>query len=280
MSEWFDIGADVEAAAAPGRGLQYGDGLFETIAVRQGEPRLWDYHFERLAAGCARLGLQAPGTSLRRQFQEALARSGADTRYCLAKIIVTATDTMRGYGRTMPSPSNARVGVFSATRPRRENYVEGVTTILCETHLASGSPTAGLKTLNRIEQVLARSECDAVGAFEGFTRDADGHLICGTISNMYVVRDNVVHTPSLDRCGVAGTMRRLVLEVLDRDAVEVRIGDVAVGDLEKADEVFVSNSQIGVVPVRCCDTLRWPVGPVTQRTVQLLGDAGIEECRL
>ena len=131
------------------------------------------------------------------------------------------------------------------------------------------------KALNRLEQVLARSECAPTGAFEGLTLDAEGRLICGTMSNVFLVRDNALVTPSLHRCGVEGVMRELVLETCGN----VEIGDLSLDDLESADEVFITNSQIGAVPVYRCDDYRWSVGPVTRRVMRRLADAGIEECR-
>ena len=189
MSEWFEIGSGIRVMDAAGRGLQYGDGLFETIAIRNGKPRLWRYHVERLTRGCERLGLAAPLATLESELESVLARCELDTACCIAKIIVSAAAKDRGYGRKMPSRTNVSIGLFPSSPATRQDYQDGVSTLLCDTRLATGSPVAGLKTLNRIEQVLARSECLQAGVTEGFTRDADDRLICGTISNMFIVRD-------------------------------------------------------------------------------------------
>ena len=277
--KWFAVGAKMRAVSPAGRGLQYGDGLFETIAIRSGEPRLWRYHLERLSAGCARLGLVAPGPALAQELERALLQCALDTSRCIAKIVVTAAATGRGYGRAMPSPAEVLIGIFPATPADGQDYLDGVSTMLCDTRLASGSPVAGIKTLGRIEQVLARSECLQAGVFEGFTRDADDRLICGTISNMFVVKDTVVRTPSLARCGVEGTMRRLVLELLAEDTRRVEVCDLTEDDLATADEVFITNSQFGALPVRSCGDYAWPVGATTRHVMGLLADYGIEECR-
>ena len=278
MSEWFEVGSELRPAKAAGRGFQYGDGLFETVAIRHGKPRLWRYHIERLTRGCGLLGLEPPQATLERELERALKRCKLDTARCIAKIIVSAAGTDRGYGREMPSPTEVFIGLFLSPPLDRRHYLGGVSAMLCETRLATGSPVAGLKSLNRIEQVLARSECLRAGVFEGFTRDADDRLICGTISNMFIVQDTTVCTPSLARCGVEGTMRKLVIDLLNRDGQAVQVRDLTEDDLATADEVFITNSQMGALPVRRCGKYAWSVGEGTRHVMGLLADFGIEEC--
>jgi 4-amino-4-deoxychorismate lyase len=262
------------------RGSQYGDGLFETIAIRDGNPRLWTYHLERLQEGCKRLGFEAPEpAALHERLNEALSTSDADSMRCVAKLVVSAASQGRGYGRSVPSPTETWAGVFPATALARSDYANGISTTLCETRLATGSPVAGLKTLNRLEQVLARAEFAESSVLEGLTCDADGRIICGTMSNVFIVRNNQVLTPSLERCGVSGIMRRLVIEESERAGLPVVVADFSADELGTADEVFITNSQLGAVPVRNCDEHRWPVGPVTRRVIGMLFERGIEECR-
>ena len=280
MSDWYEIDKPASTIELDDRGLQYGDGLFETIAIRRGEPRLWDYHYERLARGCRALALVTPAVKvLRARLDAALANSDCDPLFCIAKIILTAGVSQRGYGRNLPSEPRIFVGVFPAAPVKRSSYVQGVATILCETRLATRSPLAGLKTLNRLEQVLARSECLPTGAFEGLTLDADGRLVCGTMSNVFIVKDNVVRTPSLERCGVDGTMRRHLLTLLKSTELSCEVCDIAASDLGEVDEVFLTNSQMGAIPVNRCGDHAWPVGPVTKRVLDLLANNGILECR-
>ena len=281
MNEWYEFNEEPRIANADDRGFQYGDGLFETIAIRQGEPRLWDYHVRRLESGCKRLALELPGAApLRHRLRTAVAESEHDSNFCVAKIIVTAGVSQRGYGRVMPTDSSIYIGVFPAKPVIRTTYEKGAATILCKTRLAVGSPVAGLKTLNRIEQVLARSECLRKGAFEGLTLDTDGRLICGTMSNVFIARDNTIATPALDRCGVAGTMRQFILDLLEQQGVNVEIRDLEWDDLIAADEVFITNSQMGLVPVHCCDHQEWKIGGVTHDVMKLLADNGIAEGRV
>ena len=279
-SEWFHNGEAVRSAAIDDRAFQYGDGLFETIAIRHGEPRLWGYHMDRLSAGCRRLSLQIPGgDGLRRALADALGRASADPVFCVAKIIISGGVTRRGYGRESFARASTYIGVFASAPVSASSYRDGVSTIVCDTRLATASPTAGLKTLNRLEQVLARSECLSAAAFEGITLDAEGRVICGTMSNVFLVNDDRIVTPALDRCGVQGVMRRHVIATLRDRGRGVEEANLSERELLAADEVFLSNSQFGVLPVRRCDDSEWPVGDVTRQVMAMLADGGIEECR-
>ncbi len=274
MSEWHRVSDGLRGVDPDDRGFQYGDGVFETVAVRDGKPRLWPYHGRRLQKACARLGFEPP-PRLEPSIDMALERTREDQGHCIVKVIVTAGVGRRGYARAMPSRTEIFVGVFPAAPMNRPAYLKGVATTLCETRLAVGSPLAGIKTLNRLEQVLARSECAPTGAYEGFTLDAEGRLICGTMSNVFLVRNNTLVTPALHRCGVEGIMRQLVMETRG----DVEVCDLTLDDLAAASEVFITNSQIGAVPVHRCDEYRWKVGRVTRDVMRRLADAGVSECR-
>ncbi len=280
MADWFSSGKAVGHVDTSDRGFQYGDGLFETVAIRNGEPRLWDYHMDRLAKGCELLSIKKPADAeLAAGLRNALQKSNAPAAYCAAKIVVTAGTGLRGYGRVLTESPTVIIGAFPAMPLPAESYHDGLETVLCKTRLAIDSPTAGLKTLNRLEQVLARSEFVDTGEFEGLTMDADDNIICGTISNVFFVTKNAISTPSLTRCGVEGVMRRHVIETLRVQGIDTQIQTVSLVDLKNADEVFLSNSQFGVMPVRSCAAMQWPVGDTTRNVMSILADNGVAECR-
>ena len=281
MTNWVRDGEPVDTIAISDRGLLYGDGLFETIAIRRGEPRLWSYHLERLTRSCKILELAMPAElDLLKGIEVAIASSGVSSAYAVVKIMITAGTGERGYGRGHVAAPTVLFGGFVSAPPPAEAYINGVRTIVCETQLASGSAFSGLKTLNRLEQVRARSEVIQDGAYEGLTMDTDSNIICGTMSNVFFVQDNKITTSPLVRCGVAGVMRRHVITALKEQGVHVAFGDTKLADLDDVDEVFLSNSQFGVMPVSECDNRRWPVGALTRTVMTILGDSGIDECRL
>ena len=109
--------------------------------------------------------------------------------------------------------------------------------------------------------------------------DADDNIICGTMSNVFFVADNSISTPSLDRCGVKGVMRRHVIESLSEQDISVQFKTLNLANLQGIQEVFVSNSQFGIMPVQSCADLRWPVGDTTRKIMSILADKGIRiEC--
>ncbi|MDH4053996.1 MAG: aminodeoxychorismate lyase [Gammaproteobacteria bacterium] len=281
MSDWFDAKGAIDAVEISERGFQYGDGLFETIAIRDGQPRLWNYHMDRMAAGCARLALHKPAAEdLWAGVETALQQSGLAEDRCVVKLILTAGAGERGYGRSAVDVPSVYYGVYTATAASKESYRNGIETLVCATRLAIHSATAGMKTLNRLEQVLARSELAGTGMFEGLTMDAEGEVICGTMSNLFVVHDGRLSTPSLARCGVEGVMRRHVITSLAEQGIQTDIRSITLADMNDSDEIFVCNSQFGVLPVRRCMEKIWPAGTVTKEVMAILADSGIAECRL
>ena len=279
MSRWLCNGVPADAVSIDERAFQYGDGLFETIAVRDDQPRFWDMHMDRLARGCDRLGLTMPRRKvLRRWLDDAIAASEQDTAFCTAKLILTSGVAVRGYARRTPTKVMTYCGIHANEPVARAHYVNGVSTVVCSTRLALFSVTAGCKTLNRLEQVLARSEFAPDATFEGLTLDADDRLICGTISNVFIVESGSISTPSLERCGVEGVMRRHVVEVLERTDLPVFVRDIGVSDLLSCDEVFLTNSQFGVLPVRRCGERSWDEHPVTRNVMSIVSANDVAEC--
>ena len=280
MTNWYAHGEPVKHLAVDDRGLQYGDGLFETIAIRNGEPRLWNRHTERLGEGCNLLGIaMPPERDLHDGVMQAVSASGVMPAYAVAKIMMTAGTSSRGYGRERVQLPSVLFGAFAATPPPAVSYTRGIEVALCNTRLASNSAFAGIKTLNRLEQVLARSEIIATDAFEGLTMDADDNIICGTMSNVFFVQNNTLTTAPVDRSGVSGVMRRHVIESLKKQGVDTQLQYTDLPSLDDVDEVFLSNSQFGVMPVSRCASRTWPVGSVTRNVMSVMAEAGIDECR-
>jgi 4-amino-4-deoxychorismate lyase len=142
----------------------------------------------------------------------------------------------------------------------------------CTTRLAEQPILAGLKHLNRLEQVLARAEWQDLAFAEGLMRDTSGRVIEGVFSNLFIVDSARLMTPSLERCGVAGVMREEVLERARQVGVSTLVCDLSLEQLHRADEVFVCNSLYGIWPVRQLDASVWSVGPVTRKLQRLVND--------
>ena len=280
MSKWFRSGEEIDAIAIPDRGLQYGDGLFETIAIREGTPRLWTYHVERLQLGCERLGLPAPNPAqLETDLTEALRATRRSAGNAVAKIIVTAAAGPRGYRRGNEVSPSILIGVFDSRPVPATAYLNGIEARLCTTRLAEQPLLAGVKSLSRLEQVLARAEWQDAQTLEGLMLDTTGRLVCGTMSNVFIAAKNSLSTPALTRCGVAGVMRRHVMTVLADSGMDCEVRDIDSAELWSATEVFLTNSQFGILPVHRVDRQVWPKGETTARIMSLVANSGISECR-
>ncbi len=278
MTEWFLDGQPCSTIPVDDRAVQYGDGLFETVAIRDGEPRLWNYHVERLQTGAARLGLEVPTEPvLRSGLVSALDQAHTDPARCLAKIVLTAGQGPRGYRRDGSGQTTLLTCVSDAASPPDACYRDGIDLRLCSTRLAIQPQLAGMKTLNRLEQVLARNEWRDESVFEGLTLDTEGRLICGTMSNVFLITRQGLVTPAITRCGVSGVMRRHILTLLDRAGIECAVRDVVVEELWSSDGIFISNSQFGVLPARRCGGHTWRPGEKFRQIAAMVTASGIVE---
>jgi 4-amino-4-deoxychorismate lyase len=273
---WEVLGNAAGTIDPADRGLQFGDGLFETIAVREGRPRFMDRHLERLGQGCARLGIRAEGI---RSAEAAVSGMIGAERTGTAKIIVTRGTGPRGY-RPAGSATPTLVVGFTPESPPDPPAARGMALMLCRTRVGRNAALAGLKTLNRLEQVMARMEWNEPDVFEGLMRDEQGLLICGTMSNLFLVRQGRLMTPALARCGVRGIMRGVVLEEARRGGIDVQEADCPVEFLDDAGEVFLTNALIGLRPAVRIGERRYPIGPVTRAVAARLAALGVGEARL
>ncbi len=248
------------------RGFNYGDGLFETIAVFRGEPVFLRQHLNRLAEGCRRLGIPPPDPDILADEVRRVA-GGAGKR--VVKIIVTRGSGGRGYRPPEnPAPHRVVAGLDWPQRPP-EWWRDGVAVRICRTPLGCNPALAGLKQLGRLEQVTAAAEL-ADGEAEGLMIGPAGQVVEGTMSNLFLVQDGTVHTPELSGCGVAGIVRG---EILARCA-ELGIGTqervVVPAELFQAEEIFLTNSLIGIWPVRRLAECTLSPGSVTARLMERL----------
>lgn len=258
---WLD-GQPQEPDAGLDRAMEFGDGLFETIAVRDNRPRLLARHLERLGLGCERLGIVVPDTAV---LKAEITRAARTPGIGVLKLILSRGAGGRGYAPDPNAPPRRWLAGLSArVRPAR-NAIDGVAIATLATRLAEQPLLAGLKHLNRLEQVLARRELDARGAAEGLMLDTSGRVVCGAMSNVFAVLEDVVVTPALTRAGVAGVMRAALLDAWHDAGVPVEVRDVDPAELEGASELFLTNALIGVWPVASLEGRVYAPGPVARR---------------
>lgn len=253
---WVDGQASAHVSALD-RGLGYGDGLFETIRFAREAAPLWDRHMQRLREGCARLRLAPPEPGLLLQEARAVC-IGMDP--AVVRITLTRGVGARGYRPPADSMPTRIVAAFELPPAEPGRSRDGVRVRVCSLRLAAQPLLAGLKHLNRLEQVLARDEWDDPSIAEGLLCDADGAVVCATAANLFAVFDGALVTPALDRCGVAGVARA---EILALDP-QVNVRPIRLEELRDAEELFLSSSVRGILPVRELDGQVFAVGPVTR----------------
>jgi 4-amino-4-deoxychorismate lyase len=233
------------------RGLQYGDGLFETLAVMRGRPCLWRRHMARLSRGETALGF--PPCDKQLLEQEALALCAGQDQAVL-KIVLTRGSGGRGY--TPPSPCSPRriVSIHPWPDYPKTWYTQGIHLEICQTRIGRNSQLAGHKHLNRLEQVLARKECQDASWVECLMMDERERVICGTQSNLFMLYEDTIYTPDLSCSGIAGVLRELVIETAQQLSIPLIINDLDRNRLMTADAMFVTNSVMGLCPVASLDT--------------------------
>jgi 4-amino-4-deoxychorismate lyase len=233
---------------ASDRGLQYGDGLFETIAVRCGSPCLWHRHWARLAMGCERLRLPVPDPGrVMGDVERLLDDTGAGDG--VLKLIVTRGSGPRGYAPP-PAPTPRCILSFVPGLPGASPEPSAAATLtLCRTPLGENPRLAGIKHLNRLEQVLARSEWSDPAILDGLMCNPHGQVVCGTMSNVFVLDDNGLATPPLTACGVAGTIRAVVHECAGALGIPISERVLRPADLLAAQGLIVTNALRGAVAV-------------------------------
>lgn len=261
-------GTQSESVPANDRGLAYGDGVFRTMPVRGGVAQHWQRQYRKLAYDCSVLRLACPPQSLLHAEVHAIA-AGQDI---VVKIIVTRGLGERGY-RYRPDALPNRIVVTAPVPAYAAGYGdEGVCVRRCRLRLGHQPALAGVKHLNRLENVLARAEWTDERIAEGILCDMEGRVVGGTMSNVFAVMRGELVTPSLERCGVAGITRERVLDAALQHGVPCRIGDLTWAELLAADEVFVVNSVLGVWPVRQIDDDMRRVGPIVRDVQHWLAD--------
>lgn len=229
------------------RAVAYGDGLFETILVLDGVAPLWNFHRARLQQSIPRLNIYCDINELETSFLS----FATQHPNALIKIIVARSGGSRGYSAKQSDDCAIELKTYPLPRYAREKITDGVRLHVCNQRLSHNPALAGIKHLNRLEQVMAASELCRDWADEGLMLDNSGAVIECTSSNIFIVRDGILETPRLDHCGVAGVMRAAIMKKIAKDiALQVNEAHLTLSDLLAADTVFICNSIFGLWPVK------------------------------
>jgi len=244
------------------RGLSYGDGVFRTFPVRGRKPDCWDLHFRRLNEDCNALGIVCPPASVLLADISALCDISESV---IVKIIVTRGEGARGYAVPQLSQPNRIVTKSELPNYPEQHFSEGIRLQVCDLRLAQQPRLAGIKHLNRLENVLARMEWVDAQISDGVLLDDEGHVIECTMSNLFIRVGESLITPDLTRCGVAGVTRQRIIDIAPSLGYNFHILEIDINMLLSADEVIICNSLFGAWQVRQIDETYWPAGILASR---------------
>ena len=233
----------VEHLSANDRGLAYGDGLFETVLVKNGELVWWPEHWQRLHSGASRLVISLPDQQLLLRAIQQLTQ----TKNCVLKIIVSRGDSARGY-----APSAGPATTVLSVHPMPKHYHAPIALRWCQTQIAQQPALAGIKHLNRLENVLARAECSSLEYADGLMCDRDGAVICATSANVFIFKNNIWRTPDVSVCGIQGVARQWFLANIANVCVE----RLSRPDLESAEAIFLCNAVRGMMEVNRIESVK------------------------
>jgi len=266
-------GAPAASIPVTDRGLAYGDGVFRTLRVVNGQPTQWSRHYAKLKHDCRALELPCPDETL---LLSEVRSACAGYAHAAVKIMVTRGSGPRGYAA--PSPCQPTRIVIAEPRTPTLHGEPGIRVHLCRLRLAHQPALAGIKHLNRLENVIARAEWNDPGIAEGLLRDQEGNAIGGTMSNLFIAKNGTLATPDLARCGVSGVTRDRVTDCARNAGVACRIEPLPLSRVLVADEVFFVNSLIGLWPVATLAEHVWQPGKMAQQVSQWL-EAEDAACR-
>jgi 4-amino-4-deoxychorismate lyase len=224
------------------RNFQYGDGLFETCVVNNNQILFWEKHLSRLDIGCRKLKIKNIEEEIwLKDIKKAL--SLTSKKKCVLKLILSRGNSQRGYSY---SDDILPVRVVVVSEVKNVQAKESFSLEYASSGYHSNPNLAGIKHCNRIEQILARS---SLKRDEAIMLDENQNIISVTQGNIYFIFGQSLVTPKLDRCGVIGSRRSLILELAESIELNVEEGNVSMNDAKKADEAFISNSIMGIQSV-------------------------------
>jgi 4-amino-4-deoxychorismate lyase len=252
-------GVPAEQISLSDRGLQFGDGVFRTIKVLDHSPVWWAQHYAKLVADCGKIGIRAPAEAT--LLADIAQLQPLAPRDHTLKIIITRGETARGYVAAADLAPNRIVQIAPLPTYAADLATAGVQLRLCETRASWQPALAGVKHLNRLENILARREWQDASVFDGLMFDRDDLLIEGVMSNVWLLIDGVLCTPDLSASGVAGVCRDIVFIAARLLGIPTRVCAISREQLAQAQAVWVCNSLAGLLPVIQINEQQWPIAP-------------------
>jgi len=279
------VEADAALVSVFDSGLLHGAGLFETMRAYGGVIFRQADHLARLKASAEALSMFSLDAASTQAIADGLAEMLRQSELTDARVRLTVTtgDVRQAEeGEAGPSPTVLATATHQDPLPA-ETYETGITALVSKHKQSRLDPTCGFKTLNYLSRLISLREAQAVGCAEAIWFTHENLLAEGAISNVFVVADGAVKTPSIDTPVLPGVTRKVVIELAAANGISIQETPLTINDLLDAAEVFMTNSVREIVPV--CRVERRVIGdekpgPITRRLIELYRRAVAEECHL
>ncbi|MGI2101160.1 aminodeoxychorismate lyase [Shewanella oncorhynchi] len=264
----FWVNGASQASVDPSdRGLAYGDGLFATMRTDAEGIMFFEAHQARLTAGAARLGFQ---WQMSEALQQQLNTLAIEYPHHCIKLIVSRGAGGRGYTPPETVNSTEIVSVHTIPGHYAQWQQQGISLKTSSVRLGLQPLLAGMKHLNRLEQVLIKSHSLPQGFDDWLVKDIEENVIESSMANVFFIKDNRIITPSLALCGVAGVMREQIMLALLEQNMNIECLPVGAERLIEFDSAFITNSVLGIVDVLAIDSLKFTRAPITAQLRQTL----------
>jgi len=247
-------------------GFLYGDGIYETLRAYNGVVFMLDEHIRRLQSSAEKIRL-----SINKSPEEIRSAIYRTLRASNLKNAIIRITVSRGKGRTGLDPDLCPIPTFVIMAQRFHGYPdkyykEGIKLIIANTRRNHrGAIDPSIKSLNFLNNILAKIEAKDRGAFEAIMLNIKGFLTEGTVSNLFFIKNNILYTPSPASGILEGITRRVIIDLAKEEGLEVREGLYRKDKLYTADEVFISNTSMEIMPVRKVDDQEFRVpGEITR----------------
>ncbi len=252
------------------RNTQFGDGLFETCLVENKKLLFWSNHFERMKLGCDRLKISMIDETLwLSDIKKAFSLMKIDN--CIVKLVLSRGESLRGYSYK----DNIRpIRITIVSELKKNNQDKRFSLEFCNSGYNSNPKLAGIKHCNRLEQVIARA---GIKVDDGIMLDENENVVSVTQGNIFCIQGNRLITPNLDKCGIEGTRRAVIIKIAVDLGFDINIKNLSVAELLRSDEVFISNSIQGVGPVNQIEDFVYSKHKITEIISETLKEKSAED---
>lgn len=246
-------------------GFLYGDGVYETMRSYDGVVFMLDEHITRLHRSASLIGLHIPknAAGIKAAIHEALKANSLKNAY----IRLTVS---RGPGPVGLDPALCKKPTFVIIANEFKEYPKayyknGIKLIISGTKRnLKEAVNPQIKSLNFLNNILAKAEAKERGAYEALMLNANGYLTEGTISNIFFISNQILCTPSTN-CGILdGITRKIILGLAVKNRIKIKEGRFRKEALYNASEAFITNTTMEVMPVSRVDKNKYKVGTITR----------------